>query len=106
MTDDFPYYELDPGIVDVVRLLREAQFDTCDSGDGITKISAGWEPYECALPYPHVVCRSSEDMMFVDARRMYALLRVVDERWSVQGDYSPADDKYFVTASLHEKADD
>lgn len=50
----FDYSELDPGIRETVRQLRDWGFDTTDSGDGHTKLAAGWSPTE-ALDIPHVI---------------------------------------------------
>jgi len=49
------YDEIDPGIRDVVRRLREAGYNTTDSGDGVTKFAEGGEAMDCALPYAHVL---------------------------------------------------
>lgn len=56
VADDFDYEQLDPGIRRVVRLLREASFDTTDSGDGVTKLAAGWDREE-VHDQPHVHCQ-------------------------------------------------
>ncbi len=50
--DNFNYDELDPGIRKAVRVLREAEYETTDSGDG----SKAGET-EGALDYPHVFIR-------------------------------------------------
>jgi hypothetical protein len=52
---EFSPDDLDPGIRRTVLWLRKAGFMTTDSGDGHTKIQAGWDPEE-VLDYPHVVC--------------------------------------------------
>ena len=49
-SDEPDYDELDPGIREVVRLLRKHHFDTTDSGDGVSKDA---DPGE-VLDYPHV----------------------------------------------------
>lgn len=46
------YDALDPGIREVVRLLRDAGFDTTDSGDGVSKPAVGR-----TLDIPHVHIR-------------------------------------------------
>lgn len=51
--DDLDYETLNPGIREVVRLLRGAGFNTTDSGDGITNVAGGMEG---AIPFPHVHC--------------------------------------------------
>lgn len=51
MTDSLDYEALDPGIREVVRLIRDAGYETTDSGDGISKRATNPD----ALPFPHVV---------------------------------------------------
>lgn len=51
---------LDPGVRLVVLLLRAWGFETCDSGDGVSKPGAGVEDERGVmevLPYPHVIAR-------------------------------------------------
>lgn len=45
----FDYSQIDAGVRDVVRLLRDAGFCTCDSGDGSKAATM-----DGALDYPHV----------------------------------------------------
>lgn len=71
ISSDF-YSKLNPGIRDVVRLLRENGFITTDSGDGVTNVQAGMEG---ALKIPHVVCRTGEDFIIMEANRMFDLLK-------------------------------
>ena len=40
---DIDYGELDPGIRETVRRLNEEGFETCDSGDGVSKFEKGWD---------------------------------------------------------------
>lgn len=49
-----PWVELDPGIVETVRLLWDAGFQPTDSGDGMSKVGSGMEG---VLPMPHVAIR-------------------------------------------------
>lgn len=51
VTDSLDYEALDPGIREVVRLIRDAGYETTDSGDGISKRATNPD----ALPFPHVV---------------------------------------------------
>ena len=51
--EGFDYDQLDPGIRKVVRFARSLGIDTTDSGDGVTKLAAGWDPGE-AMDFPHV----------------------------------------------------
>lgn len=46
--EEIDYDQLDPGIRQCVRMLRQAGYETCDSGDGETKGDNG-------LPFGHVV---------------------------------------------------
>lgn len=57
-SDTFPGYdELDPGIRDLVRFLRERHgFNTTDSGDGSKAATM-----DCAMPFPHVVIKIDGD---------------------------------------------
>jgi hypothetical protein len=49
MSNEPPWGELDPGVVDDVRLLWAAGFDPTDSGDGVSK-----PPEARVLDEPHV----------------------------------------------------
>ena len=81
----FPYENLDPGIREVVRVLRDAGFVTTDSGDGVSK----WEnppewmtedPEGCGvLRIPHVfmVARSGEEGVEL-CERLLMLLELYD----------------------------
>lgn len=88
MTDSLDYDALDPGIRDVVRLIREAGYETTDSGDGISKRATQPD----ALPFPHVVVR----LGLVDWRRStYHLHDLVRDRfgneWRVQLSWAPGE---------------
>lgn len=84
---------LDPGIKNVVFYLGTHGFDTRDSGDGITKINAGWEPYTEALPYPHVMCHVDKYSFFVEAKRLQDLM----PDWVVQADFDPKNEVCMLT---------
>lgn len=62
MSDELNYDELDPGIRRTVRWLRSLGYDACDSGDGKTKLEAGWSPND-ARNHPHVVMRVHPDLL-------------------------------------------
>lgn len=66
----FDYDELDPGIREVVRLLRAHGLHTCDSGDGVTKLGE----MGCALPYPNVVVQCAPADIASTADLMLAVL--------------------------------
>lgn len=67
------YAELDPGIRDLVRLLRSNGFATTDSGDGKTKLG-GDSPMECAEPTPNVYMEADRATMLDEAERLTLLL--------------------------------
>lgn len=84
---DINYEELDPGIRQVVRLLRTNGFDTCDSGDGKAKVAA----MECALAFPHVAMKCGRASLIEEADRLYSLLRALNLRdFTIQATYDPA----------------
>ena len=97
------YDALDPGIRETVRLLNKWGFSTRDSGDGTTKIAAGWAPYDEALPYPHVFCAVAPTQMIAEAKR---LLAVLGSNWRVQATYDPADESSFLLATLGAEPED
>ena len=78
----FNYDRLDPGIRDTVRLLREAGFETTDSGDGVSK-----PPLPGVIPFPHVVVATVPDRLVPDANRCASVLGM---NWTVEGTYLPA----------------
>lgn len=100
--------ELDPGIAAVVRLLREAGFDTTDSGDGVSKPQDWYESGE-ALPFPHVfvMMRASDFLLsadfalrsFGEAARMQSLLDGHEPGWRVEASYAPQDHSVVLMAS-------
>lgn len=59
------YSSLDPGIREVVRLLRSLRFDTTDSGDGYSKPED-----ERALECHHVFMSVYPEHMVVESRRL------------------------------------
>lgn len=81
--------QLDPGIRDVVALLREHGFETTDSGDGITKDLGNFEN----MPFPHVVVTTEEGRMFHESLRLYDFLGKADvpAGWKVEATFDPAD---------------
>ena len=76
--------ELDPGIVDIVRLVQAHGFVTTDSGDGVSK-----PPAARAFNVPHVVCRVDEPQRLVnDAHRLWTVFPL---GWRVEASYTPHD---------------
>lgn len=103
MVDDLNYDDLDPNIRETVRWLRGMNFDTCDSGDGVSK---GLPPENCEcdyLPFPHVVIRVTKQQLALDADTLARLLEAhhgiklepqTDEGGdepNLQASYDPAD---------------
>jgi hypothetical protein len=92
-------HELDPGIRDVVDLLQSWEFETTDSGDGVSKLAAGWSPDE-VMSVPHVHMRVRSVSLVEKARLLLGLLRnngvIVgacgEGEAYIQASYDPADD--------------
>jgi hypothetical protein len=78
---------LDPGIRDVVRRIREAGFETTDSGDGVSK-SADWYASGEAIPFPHVAVETTPGWMVSDAHQLAELL---GDGWNVEATYATHD---------------
>jgi hypothetical protein len=81
------YSILDPGIAPTVRLLREAGFETTDSGDGESKPPSWFQTGE-ALPFPHVVVTSHPDTLIPDSEVVQWLL---GPTWTVEATYTTHD---------------
>lgn len=65
--------EMDAGIRDTVRWLRENGFHTTDSGDGVSKFTE--QPgMAFVLPFPHVVMAVPVVAMVAEADRLWKLL--------------------------------
>jgi hypothetical protein len=64
--------DLNPGIRLLVKLLRDAGFDTCDSGDGQT------HDYECNREHAYVSIRVADaNVLSLEAERLMSLIEVV-----------------------------
>jgi hypothetical protein len=75
---------LDPGIAQTVALLRHWGFQTCDSGDGVTKLAEG--DTDGVLDFPHVVMRVDDPSNLVaEARRLRESLDTMGITVSQQG---------------------
>jgi hypothetical protein len=88
VSDDLNYSNLDPGIRDVVRLLRERGFNTTDSGDGVSKV-AKHGPMDGVLPFPHVVALLDEETMISETKRLGRLALEIGSEWHVEMSWSP-----------------
>lgn len=99
---EFANSELDPGIREVVRLVQAAGFMTTDSGDGVSKPADWYETGE-ALPYPHVVVKSTPQRMVTDAHNLVDLLNMprpgARGGWVVQATYTTNDRSCLLLAS-------
>jgi hypothetical protein len=60
-------------------MLREQGFETCDSGDGVTK-----EQDACTLPYTHVFIQTDPERIAAETRRLQA---VVGPEWIAEASY-------------------
>lgn len=104
MSDDLDYEKLDPGIRRTVRWLRSLGYETCDSGDGVTKLAMFNSPAEAfeqggILNVPHVFIWSTPETMIADARR---LLAVIEETFGypvgiVEATFNPADGEAIIS---------
>lgn len=70
--DDAVVAACDPDIRYVVRWLLEHDFETCDSGDGHTKLEADWDE-RWVLSYPHVFIETSGDLIAESLRLLNEL---------------------------------
>lgn len=88
MNDFDPTTTLDPGIRDLVMMLRSAGFKTTDSGDGVSK-----PKHDDNLPYPHVFGVIATDQIMEAANRLWFMLAKDDryKDWVVEVSYSPND---------------
>jgi hypothetical protein len=89
---------LDPGIREVVALLRVNGFETTDSGDGRTKIGNPAWNQECLLDIPHVFMLTTPDRLVQEADRLADLIaargvEVGTARVWIEATYSPRDRK-------------
>lgn len=66
---------VDPGIRRVVAWLIAHDFTTTDSGDGKTKIAAGFSVADdCVLDFPHVHMTCARESLIVEADRLAGLV--------------------------------
>lgn len=93
------YSEMDPGIREVVRRLREAGFNTCDSGDGRSK-----PDNERALDEPHVFALCKPEDIILESRRLHIVVSSwgvsKDVEWVVEANYVPYEETREAQAIL------
>ena len=95
MVDDLNYDDLDPGVRELVRLLRGSFFRTTDSGDGVSK-----PPDARVLDYPHVFVATEARDLVGECDRMRRVLAAANVTgFRIQGTYDP-DDMTAVIAVL------
>jgi len=87
------YEELDSGIRDIVRKLREAGFETTDSGDGSKYDTMGG-----ALAYPHVFIEVPDAGSIIDEAHRAATL--LGDDWEVEASYSTRNKIGMLAATL------
>lgn len=96
--------QLDPGIADVVIMLRNLGFNPTESGDGVSKpdverdfdvkhVACAWEPPHGDGPNALEIGRTD---FFVAADR---LQNVLGAGWKVEASYDPADNSYVLLAT-------
>lgn len=78
--DDLDYSQLDDGVRDLVRRLREAGFNTTDSGDGSKYPHMG-----CAVPWPMIAIFGDEPENMIEDR--VKLKELLPDTWSVEASY-------------------
>ena len=90
--------QLDPGIADVVIMLRNLGFNPTDSGDGVSKPDGARD-----FDVKHVACAwkySPDDPNFFEAANR--LQRVLGTGWTVEASFSPKDDTYILLATKND----
>ena len=66
---------LDPGIRLLVRLLNDHGFETCDSGDGKSKLAIPEDERDRSFQnVPNVVIRAKQESMIAEAYRLWTFL--------------------------------
>lgn len=72
--------KINPGIRRTVSWLNENSFETCDSGDGVTR------DFDCDPGFPYVVMRVHWEKLIDEADRLLALLEMAEVRVEGQDD--------------------
>lgn len=85
------YETLDPGIRDVVRMMRERGFDTTDSGDGHSK-----DNNPEALPFAHVFAMTTYHHVTVSGFRLRDLAKAQNWDATVEARWSPHDNTWVL----------
>lgn len=90
----FDYGQLDPGIRETVRLLHRFDYDTVDSGDGVSKPAD-----ERVFHEPHVIVRIPSNDIAGQSERLAVVL---GPEWYVEASYSTIDKSALATCLRHE----
>lgn len=97
--DDINEKALDPGIRDIVMMIRRAGFETTDSGDGKSK-----PPEGRVFNFPHVVVKSTKAGLLVESEVLLAFLDRAGKRpRSVEASYNPVDASAIIFISWSEQ---
>lgn len=99
--DEIDYEALDPGVREQVRALRDAGFDTTDSGDGVSKFTGDHPDRGCAMPVPNIAARTRLTSMVTDAHLMVDIL---GPDWVVQASYTTDDRSVVLLATKDARA--
>lgn len=91
--DDFDYAQLDSGIREIVRTLRERGWNTTDSGDGSSKPK---EKREFDFPHVAVAVGGHQDLR----RNAYVLAADLPAGWIVEATFSTKDKISLLFARL------
>lgn len=70
----FRSVDIDPRIRGLVVWLRDMGFETCDSGDGVSKFEDRSRNEECELDYPHVFIHVSPETLLLECNRLWIAL--------------------------------
>lgn len=87
--EDLNYEELDLGIRETVRFLRDNGFNTTDSGDGVSKPKG-----DCVIDESHVFIVCDIEELIYEADRLYDLLidkGIEGSTFTIQASYNPHD---------------
>lgn len=96
---DINYDELDPGIRNMVKVLRDNGFNTTDSGDGSKSPTM-----EGAVDFPMIAVRTEASILCSESDRMFSILEATepDRMWHVQASYDPQDGVSIIIACADE----
>lgn len=100
-----PYDEVDPGVRQLVRLLAEEGFCTCDSGDGRSKFQEDGSPLSewdgvALIAVPHVAMTCEPTRLIDESYRLHRLMvslgvgvqaQGMGDAPSIQASFDPCD---------------